>query len=65
MVTLRFLFLKELYCVFLYVGYLVQEVSDKWKNIFWIYFLKEDTELLDEVVIVGMGPKRKLHYPAL
>lgn len=41
-----------------YVGYLVQEVRVDGKTSFDI-FLKEDTELLDEVVIVGYGTQKK------
>lgn len=41
-----------------YVGYLVQEVPINGKTYLDI-FLKEDTELLDEVVIVGYGAQKK------
>lgn len=41
-----------------YVGYLVQEVPINGKTSLDI-FLKEDTELLDEVVIVGYGAQKK------
>ena len=41
-----------------YVGYLVQEVPINEKTSLNI-FLKEDTELLDEVVIVGYGTQKK------
>lgn len=43
-----------------FIGYTTQEIPVKGKNEF-IITLKEDTELLDEVVVVGYGTQKKVN----
>lgn len=43
-----------------YIGYLTQDVSTKGKNSFKV-MLKEDTQTLDEVVVVGFGTQKKVN----
>lgn len=42
-----------------YIGYKTQEVPVNEKNLMKI-ILKEDTEVLDEVVVVGYGTQKRL-----
>ncbi|WP_291600886.1 TonB-dependent receptor [Bacteroides sp.] len=48
------------YLTFSYVGYMTQKVQLKGKKILKIV-MKEDTELLDEVVVVGYGTQKKIN----
>ena len=43
-----------------YIGYLTQEISVAGKSVINV-LLKEDTELLDELVVVGYGTQRKVN----
>ena len=46
------------YLTFSYVGYMTQKVQLKGKKILKIV-MKEDAELLDEVVVVGYGTQKR------
>lgn len=48
------------YLTFSYVGYMTQKVQLKGKKILKIV-MKEDAELLDEVVVVGYGTQKKIN----
>lgn len=48
------------YLIFSYVGYMTQKVQLKGKKILKIV-MREDAELLDEVVVVGYGTQKKIN----